>query len=370
MERASPGRTLLDAYADAVPDETRLEQNVRAVADCLVRRHGFALTPGDLETIARAQRAFFDAGPELRYAYPHRVYPTYAELMVETDNRGEPRSYLSSEEAFLEVKRLEEKNLIVPVVGDFAGGKALRAVGVYLRRHRATVNVFYTSNVEFYLRETGGLPRFFDNVAALPVDRDSIFIRASFTDEPAMRVDAIGEPRTSIDEPDDPFPDLRIHLIAGRDVSPEAGGPGCPAAPGLPRFGCDRRAVARDERRRLPLLIALVEDVCDVVKQGDRGRRRPIRWPRHCDLLPPRFPPIPGRVGHEPVQRRARIGVALNFVEGGNGSIQPRAPVLEQRAMRLESDRTALQYQLDRCQREPERLERQDALICWRSAKA
>ena len=48
VERASPGRTLLDAYADAVPDETRLEQNVRAVADCLVRRHGFALTPGDL----------------------------------------------------------------------------------------------------------------------------------------------------------------------------------------------------------------------------------------------------------------------------------------------------------------------------------
>src|SRR5207344_2070227 len=63
----------------------------------------------------------------------------------------------------------------------------------------------------------------------------------------------------SIDEPDDPFPDLQIHLIAGRDVSPEAGGPGCPAAPGLPSFGCDRRAAARDEHRRLLLLIALVE---------------------------------------------------------------------------------------------------------------
>jgi hypothetical protein len=58
------------------------------------------------------------------------------------------------------------------------------------------VNVFYTSNVEFYLRETGGLTRFFDNVAALPVDRDSIFIRTSFTDQPAIRVDAIGERRT------------------------------------------------------------------------------------------------------------------------------------------------------------------------------
>jgi hypothetical protein len=193
----SPGRALFDAYAPAVPDETLLQQNVQAVADCLVRQHGFALTPNDLETIARAQRAFFDAGPELRYAYPHRVYPTYAELMVETDNRGEPRSYLSSEEAFLVLKRIEDKNLVVPVVGDFAGGKALRAVGGYVRRRHATVNVFYTSNVEFYLREAGGLPRFFDNVAALPVDRDSIFIRASFTGEPAMRVDAIREPRRS-----------------------------------------------------------------------------------------------------------------------------------------------------------------------------
>lgn len=196
LERASPPRTLLDAYAAALPDETLFQQNVQAVADCLVRRHGFALTSGDLETIVRAQRAFFDAGPELRYAYPHRVFPTYAELMVATDDRGEPRSYVSSEEAFLRLKRFEEKNLIVPVVGDFAGSKAVRAVGEYLRRHRATVNVFYTSNVEFYLVDTGGLPRFFENVASLPVGRDSVFIRASFTGEPAVRVDAIGEPRT------------------------------------------------------------------------------------------------------------------------------------------------------------------------------
>ena len=193
--RASQARTLLDAYADAVPDETLLDRNQRAVADHLVRRHGFPLTPGDLETIARIQRAFFDAGPELRYAYPHRVFPTYAELMLETDDRGEPHSYISSEEAFLRLKRFEEQNLIVPVVGDFAGGKALRAVGEYLRRHRAKVNVFYTSNVEFYLVDNGSLPRFFDNVASLPVDRDSVFIRASFTEGPAMHVDAITQHR-------------------------------------------------------------------------------------------------------------------------------------------------------------------------------
>ena len=37
------------------------------------------------------------------------------------------------------------------IVGNFAGPKALRAVGSYLRQLGATVSAFYTSNVEMYL---------------------------------------------------------------------------------------------------------------------------------------------------------------------------------------------------------------------------
>ena len=50
--------------------------------------------------------------------------------------------------AFAVVKGLQEKNLIVPVVGDFAGPKAIRAVGDYVRAQRATVSAFYVSEVE------------------------------------------------------------------------------------------------------------------------------------------------------------------------------------------------------------------------------
>ena len=46
---------------------------------------------------------------------------------------------------------MQQKNLIVPVVGDFAGPKALRAVGQYLKDHDATLAAFYVSNVEQYL---------------------------------------------------------------------------------------------------------------------------------------------------------------------------------------------------------------------------
>jgi hypothetical protein len=68
--------------------------------------------------------------------------------------------------------------MVVPVVGNFAGGKAIRAIGDYLKRHQALVSAFYVSNVEQYLAREGGLDRFCSNVAALPLDDSSTFIRS------------------------------------------------------------------------------------------------------------------------------------------------------------------------------------------------
>ena len=53
------------------------------------------------------------------------------------------------------LKDLEERNLIVPVVGNFGGPKALRAVGQVHPDHGATVSAFYLSNVEQYLNQDG-----------------------------------------------------------------------------------------------------------------------------------------------------------------------------------------------------------------------
>jgi hypothetical protein len=67
---------------------------------------------------------------------------------------------------------------VVPVVGNFAGAKAIRAVGEYLKRRKSTVSVFYLSNVEQYLRLQRTWNTFCANVAALPLDDMSTFVRA------------------------------------------------------------------------------------------------------------------------------------------------------------------------------------------------
>jgi len=97
---------------------------------------------------------------------------------MQTDWDGQFRSYLATEDSFRTLKALQERNLIVPVVGNFAGPKALRAIGRYIREHGATVSAFYVSNVEQYLFQDGLFDEFARNVATLPVDDSSTFIRS------------------------------------------------------------------------------------------------------------------------------------------------------------------------------------------------
>ena len=94
------------------------------------------------------------------------------------------------------LKNLETRNLLVPVVGDFGGPKALRAVGQYLKDHGATVTAYYTSNVEQYLFNrgsgrglvvNGGATKFYENVGTLPLDASSVFIRSGVTTQSGGR---------------------------------------------------------------------------------------------------------------------------------------------------------------------------------------
>ena len=98
--------------------------------------------------------------------------------MTATDGTGVQRSFLSSVEAFTVLKTLQANNLIVPVVGDFAGPKALRGIGRYLKENQTTVGAFYLSNVEQYLGREGRWNLFCENVAFLPIDDSSSFIRS------------------------------------------------------------------------------------------------------------------------------------------------------------------------------------------------
>jgi hypothetical protein len=131
-------------------------------------------------------RAFFEGGPEITYSFTsygggRGRMPSYEELMTQTDNQGTNRSYMANEENFGLLRALHNKNLIIPIVGDFAGEKALRSVAAYLKQHTATVTAFYLSNVEQYLfQDPDNWKKFYSNVEALPADSTSTFIRSVF----------------------------------------------------------------------------------------------------------------------------------------------------------------------------------------------
>jgi hypothetical protein len=188
--------TLFEAYLNTSSDRLFFEKNLREIEKHLTVNHRFKLSEDDRKSLEYIYTAFFEGGPDLTYSFSagqgasggYRRYrgfagprgmPTYAQLMTRTDNEGHNRSYLASEEHFQILRDLQKRNLIVPLVGDFAGPKALRAIGDYLKEHDATVTAFYTSNVEQYLFQQGDdWNKFYGNVAALPLDPQSTFIRS------------------------------------------------------------------------------------------------------------------------------------------------------------------------------------------------
>jgi hypothetical protein len=186
-----PGATsaaLFDAYRAATPSEELFQQNLQEARDRLVTHHKFPLTPSDVSGLEYVYNAFYRGGPDLNYSFSGFPFgggfrfPTYAALMAETDGRGGHRSYLATEQQFRILKEMEKDNAIIPITGDFAGPKALRSIGRYLKSRDATVTAFYTSNVEQYLfQQTDAWRRFLENVAALPVDARSTFIRSVST---------------------------------------------------------------------------------------------------------------------------------------------------------------------------------------------
>jgi hypothetical protein len=179
---------LFEVIGRLSPNTDAAKENLDAILQQLRERHRFDLSDSDVRTIESIYKAFVSGGPEIRYSfpnqYPWRRFPSYAELMLETDgmaeNGGENHSYMASEENFQSVKSMQSENRIIPIVGDFAGDKALRSVGRYLREHGATVSTFYTSNVEFYLFQTEDWRKFFNTVSDLPVNGESVVIRSYF----------------------------------------------------------------------------------------------------------------------------------------------------------------------------------------------
>ena len=174
---------LMNAYLEVMSaEEPVYKANLQAIYDQLEKKHGFPLSADDRSGIEYVYRNFYTYGPAITYSSSQSGQPggrtPYHALMTAVDGSGAARSYLATEESFQFLRDLQSKNLVVPVVGNFGGPKAIRAVGKYVRDHGATVTAFYLSNVEQYLTQDGLFATFCANVATLPLDDASTFIRS------------------------------------------------------------------------------------------------------------------------------------------------------------------------------------------------
>jgi hypothetical protein len=186
VNASSTPAELFAAAAAAAPSDSAYEANRKAIGERLSVNHRFVLSEEDFRSINHVYGTFFEAGPDINYGFRPgsrsffgSPYPNFGQLQTMTNAAGVNMAFMASEENYQVLRSMHMNNLIIPVVGDFAGPKAIRAVGAYLKQHKATVTAFYLSNVEQYLfRQFGDAERFYRNVAELPMDSTSTFIRS------------------------------------------------------------------------------------------------------------------------------------------------------------------------------------------------
>jgi hypothetical protein len=169
---------------DATPPRDEDVRTLRKQIDAEIAGFGVPLSPQDFATIDRFHRRFIEEGLSLKFQSwgraPRSYYPTYRDLLFETDREKRRGNFLNSEEDYQFVRSLQQRDLIIPVIGDLSGASALTAIGRAIRRHGDVLSAIYVSNVELYLFQDGVFPRYAENLATLPRSSRSVIIRSVF----------------------------------------------------------------------------------------------------------------------------------------------------------------------------------------------
>jgi hypothetical protein len=210
------------AYLNQTRTDSQAVAATRKATNERITRFGVALDAHDRQMIDRYRAEFIADGLDTRYSSLGRNnrmdYPTFGQLMLATDRSGRQISFLADEDAFQFVRSLQIANRIVPVVGNVAGDKAVRAIGQYAAEHSLNISAFYLSNVEQYLlTRDGGFDAYARNVRTLPHDSTSVIIRSYFgrfgMTHPLF-VQGVSSISTSMIEPIDTF----LRAVAAGDI--------------------------------------------------------------------------------------------------------------------------------------------------------
>ncbi|MFN0177609.1 MAG: hypothetical protein ACKVZ0_02340 [Gemmatimonadales bacterium] len=180
---ARPLVELLD-YVEGQPADTARHRRTHQQLAERIRGYGLPASLVDFATIRRFHDEFVGSGLELRFTSygrgPRTYYPTIRQLYLEKDLAGKEASFLAKEEDFRFLQSLQRRGRVIPVVGDFGGTRAFRAIGRYLTEQALAVSLFYTSNVEFYVFRQDAFRRYVDNVRAFPWAKNGLIARSYF----------------------------------------------------------------------------------------------------------------------------------------------------------------------------------------------
>jgi hypothetical protein len=174
-------KEILSLIGQAPADDLAYASNLAAIRKAIKEDFQVQLSDADQTSLDYVYRNFRDDGLDIAYRMEGSRggwFPSLKDLIVQPDQHGKLGNFLATKEDYEFVRDLHRKNLVIPVVGDFAGKKALAAIGDYLRKGGFTVTAFYTSNVEQYLFQNGVFTGFAENVRKLPINDKSLFIRA------------------------------------------------------------------------------------------------------------------------------------------------------------------------------------------------
>ena len=173
---------MLEFFRQTPADDQWYAANLATFRKTIQEEFQFPLSEKDLDGLERVYKNFHDDGLDISYRMDDSrggSFPTLKELITQIDLNGKQGNFLVSAEDYDFVRGLHRKNLIIPVVGDFAKKKALPSVGEFLRKNGLTVTAFYTSNVEQYLFQNEVFPAFASNIKTLPITDRSLFIRSA-----------------------------------------------------------------------------------------------------------------------------------------------------------------------------------------------
>jgi hypothetical protein len=186
IDSATSIQKIWELYKVQLPDSALAVKLRTQIEQKLTKDHGFALTTEEIAQLKSVIEAFQYFGPSITTQSGSGGGRgggfgggrSFADMTgYSLDASGQPQSFLSTEDNFRFVKSIEDRNLLVPVSGDFGGPKAIRAIGAWLKTQDATVSAFYVSNVEQYLFQDQKSQAFYENASTLPMDAKSVFIR-------------------------------------------------------------------------------------------------------------------------------------------------------------------------------------------------